>query len=175
MTKISKKLQHKLEVLKNNKIVLNLWKLYKDFYQKEYQTVDQEKQSLEKFITNLKIILKENARFEEGVKSFKLHMNRFGDMSLSEFRKKMTGLNPNRALAKRFVESVHVEPVPMQRRKRFLIDSVQKQIKNIKDKANKKLHPGKTPSKNPAATAASKSMIDYRSYMNPIKNQGQCG
>ena len=167
MTKISKKLQHKLEVLKDNKMVLKLWKLYKDFYQKEYQTVDEDRQRLEKFIANLKVILKENARFDEGAKSFKLHMNRFGDMDLSEFRRKMTGLSSNRARAKRFAESVS-----MQRGKRFLVDSVKKKIKNIKDKQNTKLHPGKSTM---TSTATSKSTVDYRQYMNPIENQGQCG
>ncbi|CAF4844417.1 unnamed protein product [Rotaria socialis] len=73
MTKASNKLQHRLE--------------------KEYESADEEQQRIEKFIVNLKIIIKENVRFNDGVKSFKLHMNRFGDMDLSEFRKKMTGLN----------------------------------------------------------------------------------
>jgi hypothetical protein len=166
MAKASKKLQHKLEVLKDNTIISKLWEHYKRFYQKEYETTEEEKRRLGKFIDNLKIIVKENIRFDAGHKSFKLHLNRFGDMDLSEFRMKMTGLKL------------------MQRQKRFLVDSVKKKIKKVKDKINKALHPGKNRTdysdtnqitRRPTSTATSKSMVDYRPYMNPIENQGQCG
>jgi hypothetical protein len=164
--KASKKTQHKLEVLKDNTIVSKLWEHYKRFYQKEYGTSEEEKRRLGKFIENLKIIVKENIRFDAGTKSFKLHLNRFGDMDLSEFRRKMTGLTL------------------MQRQKRFLVDSVKKKIKKVKDKINKALHPGKNRTdysdtnqitERPTSTATSKSKVDYRPYMNPIENQGQCG
>jgi hypothetical protein len=187
MTKVSKKLQHKLAVLNDNKVVSKLWKLYKQFYQKDYQTAEEEKERIDKFISNLKIIIRENFRFDQGVKSFKLHLNRFGDMDLSEFRKKMTGLKSDRA--------VYTEPFLMQRRKRFFVDSVKKRMKKIKDKINKKLHPGQdqtddsvrpvtpitestrrtTSARRITSTATSESMVDYRPYMNPIENQGQCG
>jgi hypothetical protein len=98
-------------------------------------------------------------------------------MNLAEFRQKLTGLKS------------------MQRQKRFLFDSVKKKIKKIKDKINKKMHGGKNHTTNsdtfvvtgqpvtrinqntrrPTSTATSASMVDYRPYMNPIKNQGQCG
>ncbi|CAF1622737.1 unnamed protein product [Rotaria magnacalcarata] len=169
MTKVSNKLQHRLEVLKNNKVVLNLWKLYKDFYKKEYESAEEEQERIEKFIANLKIIIKENVRFNDGAKSFKLHMNRFGDMDLPEFRKKMTGLN---SVGNGFEESVYIKKLSMERQKRFLVDSVKKRIKTMKDKFNKKLHPGKNRT---TTTATSVSMVDYRPYMNPIENQGQCG
>ncbi len=179
MTKVSKKLQHKLEVLKDNKVVLKLWNHYKNFYQKEYQTTEEEKERVRKFTNNLKFIIKENVRFDDGVKSFKLHLNQFGDMDLSEFRQKMTGLRSNQA--------ADIGSLLMQRRKRFLFDSVKKKIKKVKDKINKKLHPGKNNSdtsivpdqpvttRRSTTTAATVSMVDYRPYMNPIENQGQCG
>ncbi|CAF3466389.1 unnamed protein product [Rotaria socialis] len=47
-------------------------------------------------------------------------MNRFGDMDLSEFRKKMTGLNSG---GNGFGESVYIKRLSMQREKRFLISS----------------------------------------------------
>jgi len=173
MTKVSNKAQHRLEVLKDNKVVLKLWNHYKNFYQKEYQTTEEEKKRLGKFIDNLKIIVKENARFNEGAKSFKLHLNHFGDMDLSEFRKKMTGLKVNRA--------AYINSLLMQRRKRFLLDSVKKKVKKMKDKIEKKLHPGKNrtndsgTTRRPTSTATSESTLDYRPYMNAIENQGQCG
>jgi hypothetical protein len=171
MTKVSKKAQHRLEVLKDNKVVLKLWSHYKNFYQKEYETPEEEKKRLGKFIDNLKIIIKENARFNEGAKSFKLHLNHFGDMDLPEFRKKMTGLKVNRA--------AYTDLLLMQRRKRFLFDSVKKKVKKMKDKIDKKLHPGKNrtndSARRPTTTATSELTLDYRPYMNPIENQGQCG
>jgi predicted nucleotidyltransferase len=187
MTKVSKKAQHRLEVLKNNTVVLKLWKHYKNFYRKEYQTTEEENERVTKFTNNLKIIIKENARFHEGVKSFKLHLNQFGDMDLSEFRQKMTGLQSN--------GPVYIKSFLMQRRKRFLFDSVKKKIKKVKDKIKKKLHPGKNQTndsdtfivtdqpvtrnnqitRRSTTTVTSLSMVDYRPYMNPIENQGQCG
>ena len=53
MTKVSKKLQDKLEVLKDNKYAIKLWKLYKKYYRKNYTSPDEEKERLGKFIDNL--------------------------------------------------------------------------------------------------------------------------
>jgi predicted nucleotidyltransferase len=187
MIKISKKVQHKLEILKDNKIVSKLWNHYKSFYQKEYQTAEEENKRLGKFLDNLKIIVRENVRFDEGGKSFKLHLNQYGDMDLTEFRKKMTGLKVHR----RTYRSLF-----MPRRKRFLFDSVKKKVKKIKDNINKAMHPGrnrtndsgtsdvtdqpvtrnnKITTKRSTTPATSESTVDYRPYMNPIENQGQCG
>jgi hypothetical protein len=187
MTKVSTKLEHKLEVLKNNKVVLKLWNNFKNFYRKQYQADDEEKERLGKFTENLKIIIKENFRFDRGMKSFKLHLNQFGDMDLSEVRQKMTGLNSD--------GTAYIKSLSIQRQKRFLFDSVEKKIKKVKDKINKKLHPGKNQTYNsdtdvvpgqpvtrinkitrrPTTTPTSVSTVDYRPYMNPILNQGQCG
>jgi hypothetical protein len=172
MAKATKKIRNKLEVLKDNKVVLKLWNHYKNHYKKEYQTTEEEKKRLGKFLDNLKIIVKENLRFDQGVKSFKLHLNQFGDMDLPEFRKKMTGLKVN--------QRMYARSSLMQRRKRFLLDSVKKKAKKIKDEINRAMHPGKNRTNNSGtsdgtAPATSESTLDYRPYMNPIENQGQCG
>lgn len=177
MAKATKKLRNKLEVLKDNKVVSKLWNHYKTHYKKEYQTTEEEKKRLGKFLDNLKIIVKENLRFDQGVKSFKLHLNQFGDMDLPEFRKKMTGLKVN--------QRMYARSSLTQRRKRFLLDSVKKKAKKIKDEINRAMHPGKNRTndsgasdkitKRPTSTATSESTLDYRPYMNPIENQGQCG
>jgi hypothetical protein len=185
MAKVSKKINHKIELLEDSKIVLKLWGYYKRFYQKEYETMDEDKDRLRKFTHNLKHIIRENVRFDKGIKSFRLHLNHFGDMDLPEFRKKMTGLKTDR--------SVYLKSLSIERRKRFLLDSLKKKIKKVKDKFNKKLHPEKDRTddsgyepnqpvtrtnkitKRSTTTASSQSTVDYRPYMNPIENQGQCG
>lgn len=195
MTKVSKKLQDKLEVLKDNKYALKLWKLYKRFYHKNYSTPEEEKERLGKFLDNLKIIIQENFRFDEGLKSFKLQLNQFGDMSLDEFRRKLTGLNadgqgetpPGEVREGQDNEETH------ERIRRFFVDSVKKKIKKkIKEKINEKLSPGthssgssstyyssgtrRTPSaKRPVSAKVSKAAVDYQQYMNPVENQGRCG
>jgi hypothetical protein len=201
MTKASKKLQDKLEVLKDSKHALKIWKLYKRYYKRNYSTPEEEKERFGKFIDNLKLIVQENFRFDEGVKSFKLQLNQFGDMSLEEFRQKLTGLNADGEGEKPAGEVVEEEI--NQRMKRFLVDSVKKKVK---DKIKKKLSPGKSrpgssgmyyqdgyypsggsgyypsggtrinPSaKRPTSRLATKATVDYRQYMNPIENQGRCG
>jgi len=192
MAKASKKLQNKLEVLKDNKYAIKLWKLYKKYYHKNYTTAEEEKERLGKFIDNLKIIIQENFRFDEGVKSFKLQLNQFGDMNLEEFRQKLTGLEVDGQGEKAPGEVL--EEQTEQRMKRFLVDSIKKKIKKkIKDK----LSPGRSnpsnsgmydtsgyspsgtrvnPSaKRPTSRLAAKGTVDYRQYMNPIENQGRCG
>ncbi len=187
MVKITKKLRDKLDVLKDNKIVLKLWNYYKKHYRKQYQSTDEDNSRLGKFTDNIKHILKENARFDEGSKSFKLHMNQYGDMDLQEFRSKMTGLKD--------YNRIYTRSLPMQRRKRFFLDSVKKRAKKIKDKIKNTLHMGKNrtddygtydvtdspvtrstrTTKRTTTRATSQSMLDYRPYMNPIESQGQCG
>jgi hypothetical protein len=73
-----------------------------------------------------------------------------------------------------------------------LFDSVKKKVKKFKDKIKQKFNHGKNrtedsdtfiepgqpvtrSTRRPTSTATSKSMLDYRPYMNPIENQGQCG
>jgi hypothetical protein len=187
MNKASKKLQDKLDVLKDNKYAMKLWKLYKRFYHKNYSTPEEEKERLGKFLDNLKLIIQENFRFDEGVKSFKLHLNQFGDMSLDEFRKKLTGLNEDGAGEKPPGEVV--DKGQHERFRRFLVDSIKNKIKN---KIRKKLSPGsrrpgssgvyyspgtrRNPSaRRPTSMAAKKGTVDYRQYMNPVENQGRCG
>lgn len=169
MAKVSRKLKQKTEVLKDNKVVMKLWNHYKNFYRKQYQTDGEEKERHGKFLNNLKIIIRENARFEAGAKSFKLHLNHFGDMDLPEFRQKMTGLRTN--------GPAYAESWSMQRRKRFLFDSVKKKLKKVKDKINKKMHPGKnrTNDSGTSIVPGQPATLDYRPYMNSIENQGQCG
>ena len=192
MTKVSKKLQAKLDVLKDNKYALKLWKMYKRYYNKNYSSPDEEKERLGKFIDNLKLIVQENFRFDEGNKTFKMQLNQFGDMSLEEFRKKLTGLNEDGQGEKPPGEVID-QPSSL-RVKRFLLDSIKKKVK---DKIRKKLTPGsKRPSgsgmyyqpgynpssprlmptaKRPVSRLASRGTVDYRQYMNPIENQGRCG
>ncbi|CAF1166456.1 unnamed protein product [Adineta ricciae] len=195
MTKVSKKLQDKLEVLKDNKYALKLWKLYKRFYHKNYSTPEEEKERLGKFIDNLKIIIQENFRFDEGFKSFKLQLNQFGDMSFDEFRQKLTGLNIDGRgeTPSSEVRDGENDEETHERIRRFFVDSVKKKIKKkIKDKINEKLSPGQHSSgtsssyyssgtrvrpsaKRPVSSKVSKAAVDYRQYMNPVENQGRCG
>jgi hypothetical protein len=194
--KVSKKLQDKLEVLKDSKSALKLWKMYKKYYKKNYTSSEEEKERLGKFIDNLKLIIQENFRFDEGLKSFKLSLNQFGDMDLQEFRQKLTGLNTDGQGEKpgsEIIEQENNEQENNERRKRFLVDSI---TNKIKKKIKKKLSPGKTrpdnsgmydnsgytPSYtriNPGAkrptSRLTKGTVDYRQYMNPIENQGRCG
>ena len=137
MTKVSKKLQDKLDVLKDNKYAVKLWKMYKKYYHKNYSTADEEKERLGKFIDNLKLIIRENFRFDNGSKSFKLQLNQFGDMNLEEFRQKLTGLNEDGQGEKPPGEVLEAET--NQRVRRFLVDSI---TKKIKKKIKKKLSPG---------------------------------
>jgi hypothetical protein len=82
-----------LDVLKDNKYVMKVWKLFKKDYDKSYSTEEEEKERLGKFIDNLKLIIQENFQFDKGLKSFTLQINQFADMSLDEFLQKLTGLN----------------------------------------------------------------------------------
>ena len=183
MAKLTNKVQNKLEALKDDKIVAELWNNYKNFYRKEYRTAEEDSNRLGKFLNNLKIILKENTRFDEGTKKFKLHMNEYGDMDLPEFRQKMMGLKTSR---RNYIRSLPI----IQRRKRFLLDSVKEKVKKIKDKFNKALRPGKNRTddydtsnvtRSPKTTKRtmlrtfSRASVDNRPYMNPIENQGRCG
>ncbi|CAF1139434.1 unnamed protein product [Didymodactylos carnosus] len=190
--KATKKLQDKLDALKDNKLAQRIWKMYKQFYRKSYTTDEEEKERFAKFIDNLKLIVRENFRFDEGVKTFKLNLNQFGDMDLPEFRSKLTGLIPSDTRLKR-----HIRP------KRFLMDSVKKKIKKKiyqkldekinrtgKKKQNYNVYGGGSggssssgffssrkikPSPSRKIPSGSQAAVDYRSYMNPIENQGQCG
>jgi hypothetical protein len=192
MMKVSKKLQDKLEVLKDSKTAMKLWKLYKKYYKRNYSSPEEEKERLGKFLDNLKLIIQENFRFDEGLKSFKLQLNQFGDMNLEEFRQKLTGLNEDGQGEKPPGEIVEEET--NQRIKRFLYDTVKKKVK---DKIKKKLSPGKSRPDNsgmyhqdgyhpsgtyvnpsasrPETRSSSKGTVDYRQYMNPVENQGRCG
>ena len=202
MTKVSKKLQDKLDVLKDNKYAIKLWKLYKKYYKKNYTSKEEEKERLGKFIDNLKLIIQENFRFDEGTKSFKMSLNQFGDMNLEEFRQKLTGLNGDGQGEKPAGEVVDAgaqqqqqeEQEQSQRVRRFLLDSMKKKIK---EKIKKKLSPGGSrpgnsgmydqsgssppgsrvnPSaKRPTSRLSTKAAVDYRPYMNPIESQGRCG
>jgi len=193
MKKVSKKLQDKLEVLKDSKTAMRLWKLYKKYYHRNYSTSEEEKERLGKFLDNLKLIIQENFRFDEGLKSFKLQLNQFGDMNLEEFRQKLTGLNEDGQGEKPPGEIIEEEETN-QRIKRFLYDSVKKKVK---DHIKKKLSPGKSRPDNsgmyhqdgyrpsgtyvnpsasrPETRSSSKGTVDYRPYMNPVENQGRCG
>ena len=192
MTKVSKKLQDKLEVLKDNKHAIKLWKLYKKYYKKNYTSTEEEHERLGKFIDNLKLIIQENFRFDEGHKSFRMQLNQFGDMNLDEFRRKLTGLNADGQGEKN--EGEVTDESTSTRRRRSLVDFVKKKVK---DKIKKKLFPSSSSSsktqihygsnyyssdlrpvlttRRPISKLSTKATVDYRPHMNPIENQGQCG
>lgn len=200
MKKVSKKLQDKLDVLKDNKYAIKIWKMYKKYYKKNYTSPEEEKERLAKFLDNLKLIIQENFRFDEGQKSFRLQLNQFGDMSLEEFRQKLTGLNADGQ-----GEKEHGDDQDDQQRFRrsedhpSLFDVIKKKVKQkIKDEIKKSLLPGSSssgkktiyyystsyykPSLRPVSTAKTpssgstlKATVDYRPYMNPVENQGRCG
>ncbi|CAF1002286.1 unnamed protein product [Adineta steineri] len=159
MAKASKKLQNKLDVLKDSKVAIKLWKIYKKYYHKNYTTAGEEKERLGKFIDNLKLIIQANTNFEKGLKSFNLQLNQYGDMNLEEFRAKLTGLNSDaqeenapaevHARARRFVfgsskdksdsSSTGEESFGKKMKKK-----IGKKIKQkIKEEIDKQLNPGK--------------------------------
>jgi hypothetical protein len=178
ISKLSKKIQDKLEVLKDSKLTFELWKIYKSFYQKVYATDDEEKQRCRKFIDNLKMIVRENLRFDKGVKSFKLHMNQFGDMDLEEFQKKWGGLKMDDKEENITSEPMEIKNINKTRRcKRLLTDSIKKKIKKIKDYFGNKTNQTCASTFRNIFKSKSNSLnetIDYRPYMNPVENQGNC-
>lgn len=147
MTKVSKKLQNKLDVLKDNKHALKIWKLYKRFYHRNYSTAEEEKERFGKFIDNLKLIVQENFRFDKGNKTFKLQLNEFGDMNIDEFRKKLTGLNTDGQ--GEVPPGEYVDTQPGARIKRFLVDTIKKKVK---DKIKKKLSPDPNKKRRPGGS-----------------------
>ena len=171
MTKLSAKLQDKLEILKDNKYALKLWRLYTKYYHRTYSTFEEENERFAKFINNLKLIIKENLRYDKGLKSFRLQLNEFGDMSLDEFRQKLTGLNPDGRGESGDGEILDRRRNP--RIKRFLLDTIAEKIGNkIKKKVKEKISYRR---RRPKYRGAAKGTIDYRRYMNPVENQGRCG
>jgi cathepsin L len=70
--------------------ILFNWNKYKEFHGKQYDgQEDQDRRKI--YIKNSQIVLQHNKEFQQGLQSFKLEMNHFGDIAPHEFRKMMNG------------------------------------------------------------------------------------
>lgn len=84
------------------------WSLFKKTYSKKYSSLAEEKYRLKVYLDNKRHIEEHQARAAKNLHSFTLGMNRFGDLTLSEFNKLMNGYKKlNSSLVKGFR---HVRP-----------------------------------------------------------------
>ncbi|XP_049528859.1 cathepsin L-like [Dermacentor silvarum] len=67
-------------VLLDQALIEEQWKSFKSMHGKLYQTKEEEQKRLLIFSSNLELIKEHNQKYNEGNVSFKLAMNRFGDM-----------------------------------------------------------------------------------------------
>lgn len=77
-------------VLLDQAFIEEQWKSFKSMHGKLYQTKEEEQKSILIFASNLEFIKEHNQKYNEGNVSFKLAMNRFGDMLGSELSQAVT-------------------------------------------------------------------------------------
>ncbi|KAG5864369.1 hypothetical protein JTB14_027096 [Gonioctena quinquepunctata] len=66
------------------------WKNFKLKYSRNYQNLVEEKQRFEIFNSNLLRIKEHNEKYENGLSSYKMGVNRFADLTLEEFKERLT-------------------------------------------------------------------------------------
>nr|CAD7392043.1 unnamed protein product [Timema cristinae] len=74
-------------------LVMEEWTTYKLEHEKQYESATEEKFRLKIFMENRKKIAKHNARFEKGEVTYKVGMNKYGDMLHHEFVNTLNGFN----------------------------------------------------------------------------------
>lgn len=67
-------------------------------YSKEYENETEEHRRMLIFLENQNKIIDHNQRYENDEVTFKMAMNRFGDLTHAEFRSRMNCLNNSRKL-----------------------------------------------------------------------------
>lgn len=75
--------------------VLFDWSKFKTFHGKEYNDVAEDQQRRKIYIKNSQKIAQHNKEYSQGLQSYKLEMNHFGDIAPHEFRKIMNGFKRN--------------------------------------------------------------------------------
>nr|CAD7454114.1 unnamed protein product [Timema tahoe] len=74
-------------------LVMEEWTTYKLEHEKQYESATEEKFRLKIFMENRNKIAKHNARFEKGEVTYKVGMNKYGDMLHHEFVNTLNGFN----------------------------------------------------------------------------------
>jgi len=69
-----------------------LWKAWKHKYSKEYETGSEELARFNIWKDNLERVMNHNARYDVGLETFFLSMNKFADMTSQEFAAQRNGL-----------------------------------------------------------------------------------
>nr|XP_053644273.1 digestive cysteine proteinase 2-like [Cherax quadricarinatus] len=67
------------------------WQEFKDKYNKQYETVEEETYRKKIFEENLQYIEDVNRKYEKGEVSYNLNMNKFGDLTAEELKSIMNG------------------------------------------------------------------------------------
>ncbi|XP_014215152.1 cathepsin L1-like [Copidosoma floridanum] len=79
--------------------VTDEWELYKLQYNKNYESPTEEKKRFKIFMDNRQKIVRHNKRYEQGLVTFSMAMNKFGDMTVCEFSSKVNGFVMSRRSA----------------------------------------------------------------------------
>lgn len=81
------------KIKRDSGLIFN-WEKYKEFHGKEYSgLVDLQRKKI--YLTNSQKILQHNQKYAEGLVTFEMEMNHFGDVAPKEFRAMMNGFKPN--------------------------------------------------------------------------------
>ncbi|CAH1391324.1 unnamed protein product [Nezara viridula] len=84
------------------------WELFKISHGKKYKTLAEEQHRMNIFYDNKQFIENHNKNFEQGLVSFTLEMNRFGDLMNHEFRTMMNRYNSTKAARTRQDSSTYI-------------------------------------------------------------------
>ena len=81
-----------LNVQANSEDIKNAWSQYKILHSRLYDDVDDDLR-FNIWMNNLNFINEHNKKYENGLVSFSLKMNEFGDMTKKEFEQKQNGVD----------------------------------------------------------------------------------
>merc|ERR1712117_254015 len=90
---------------------VQMWKLWRDTHDKEYETNVEEVSRFKVWMENLKKVEEHNAAYDLGLKTFNLEMNQFADLTSEEFAAMMLG-NKKKIKARGFLNPVDVSALP---------------------------------------------------------------
>nr|AWU67389.1 putative cathepsin L [Crangon crangon] len=140
----------------------NQWNQFKLAHEKLYSNVKEELYRKSIFEHNQKYVEEHNERFRQGLVTFNLKMNKYGDMTSDEFLTQMTGLNQMRKDSSDAPGSKSPEE--------NLSDSV-----NWREKGQQNMNPGELYSSLPLRNGS--DSVDWREKgaVTPVKNQGMMG
>jgi len=92
MKRRSGRLEDKLNLLNDTKQQLKFWNMYKDYYNENYSSSEEDEKRLQNFLNNLRFITKENDHFKLKKNSYQLGLNKLSSMSIEEIRQRYTGV-----------------------------------------------------------------------------------